>query len=102
MHRLVRTVLPGAFLVEIFPAMKRLPSWMAKWKREGLEWHRKDTEMFQGFMDGVEKTMVGPYPPFLCGGHQHHDIVQVSGEYKPSFAASLFERTDKHGLIRKE
>jgi len=60
MHRLVHAALPGAFLVEIFPAMKRLPSWMAKWKREGLEWHRKDTEMFQGFMDGVQKTMVRP------------------------------------------
>jgi hypothetical protein len=66
MHRLVSAALPGAFLVEIFPVMKRLPSWMAKWKREGLEWHRKDTEMFQGFMDGVRKTMVRPYPPFYA------------------------------------
>lgn len=61
MHRLVRSALPGAYLVEIFPAMKHLPTWMAKWKREGLEWHRKDTEMFQGFYDDVNKTMASAF-----------------------------------------
>lgn len=58
MHRLVRAALPGQFLVDIFPAMLHLPTWMAKWKREGLEFYRQDSEMFEGFMDGVEKSVV--------------------------------------------
>ena len=57
MHRLVRAALPGAYFVEIFPWMKYLPSWMAKWKREGLEWFRKDSMMFEGFYAGVQETM---------------------------------------------
>lgn len=57
-RRLVRATLPGAFLVEIFPVMKRLPSWMAKWKKEGLEWHRKDTILFQGIMNDAKDLAV--------------------------------------------
>jgi len=57
-HRFVRAALPGAYLVEIFPVMKHLPTWMAPWKKWGLEWYKKDSEMFQAFYDGVAKTMV--------------------------------------------
>jgi len=83
MHRLVRAALPGAFLVEIFPVMKYLPSWMAKWKREGLEWHRKDTEMFQDLMLDVEKQM-------------------KYGTNNPSFSSLLLDKRDKHALTKKE
>lgn len=38
--------------------MLHLPDWMAKWKREGLEWHRKDTEMFEGFIGKQEVLIV--------------------------------------------
>ena len=55
MHRLVRACLPGAYLVEIFPSMKHLPTWMAKWKREGLEWYRKDSVLFKSFLEDVGK-----------------------------------------------
>lgn len=27
--------------------MKSFPTWLAKWKRDGLEWHRQETEMFE-------------------------------------------------------
>ncbi|KAJ7818071.1 cytochrome P450 [Mycena olivaceomarginata] len=57
-RRLVRATLPGAFLVEIFPVMKRLPSWMAKGKKEGLEWHRKETILFQGIMNDAKDLAV--------------------------------------------
>ncbi|KAE9389979.1 cytochrome P450 [Gymnopus androsaceus JB14] len=82
-HRLVRAALPGAYLVEIFPMMLHLPNWMAKWKREGLEWHRKDTEMFEGFIDKVKTEMV------------------TQGN-KPSLAASLLNQQAKHDLSPKE
>ena len=38
--------------------MKHLPTWMAKWKREGLEWHDRETEMFEKFSDGVSEKKV--------------------------------------------
>ncbi|KAF8191538.1 cytochrome P450 [Mycena galopus ATCC 62051] len=66
-HRLVQATLPGAFLVEVFPVMKSLPLWMAKWKREGLEWHRKDTLLFEGLMnDAKELHRSGNLPPCLA------------------------------------
>ncbi|EIM88908.1 cytochrome P450 [Stereum hirsutum FP-91666 SS1] len=83
MHRLVRATLPGAFLVEIFPVMKRLPEFLAPWKKEGLEWHRRDTVMFQEFMDKVRGQM-------------------KAGESKPSFAAGLIEKEKHHNLSKKE
>nr|F1SY62.1 RecName: Full=Cytochrome P450 monooxygenase 58 [Postia placenta Mad-698-R]BAK09406.1 cytochrome P450 [Postia placenta] len=83
MRRLVMAGLPGRYLVEIFPIMKHLPTWMAKWKREGLEWHRRDTEMFEGFYDNVARFM-------------------ASGKYKPSLTAGLIERQEKNGLSKKE
>lgn len=58
MERTFQASLPGNFLVESFPSMLYLPSWMAKWKREGLNWHRKDTEMFRRLIDDVKADMV--------------------------------------------
>lgn len=58
MHRLVRAALPGAYLVEIFPSMRYLPTWMAKWKADGLKWHEQDTLMFEGLMDEVRQRWV--------------------------------------------
>ncbi|TDL16829.1 cytochrome P450 [Rickenella mellea] len=83
MHRLVRAALPGAYLVEIFPIMLYLPSWMAKWKREGLEWHRKDSIMFEGFMDNVQKKV-------------------ETGVSPACFASSLVENRKQHNLTKKE
>lgn len=58
MDRLVKSTLPGSFLVDIFPIMMYIPSWLAPWKREGLEWHRKDSIMFQEFMGEVKTNVV--------------------------------------------
>ncbi|KIM35765.1 hypothetical protein M413DRAFT_32229 [Hebeloma cylindrosporum] len=83
MERLMLAALPGAYMVDIFPIMKRLPTWIAPWKKWGLEWQKKDTDMFQGFYDGVAKTL-------------------DEGDAKPSFSSSLIERKEKHGLSNVE
>jgi hypothetical protein len=57
-QRLVRAASPGAYLVETFPVMKHLPTWIAPWKKWGLEWYKKDSAMFREFYDGVAKTLV--------------------------------------------
>ncbi|CAL1709871.1 unnamed protein product [Somion occarium] len=83
MHRLVQACLPGAFLVEIFPSMKHLPTWMAKWKRDGLEYHRKDSIMFEGFMNDAKDK-------------------KEKGTLEPCFAGTLIEDEKKYALTKKE
>ena len=61
--RIASAVVPGRFLVDIFPVMKHFPTWIAKWKRDGLAWHAAETEMFQGFNQGVSERMVRLYGP---------------------------------------
>ena len=56
--RIASAVVPGSFLVDVFPAMRHLPEWAAKWKREGRAWHRAETEMFEGFNRDVRERMV--------------------------------------------
>lgn len=58
-NRIVHAALPGTYLVENFPLMKYLPSWMARWKREGLEWHAQGSEMLEGFLFDVKERVVG-------------------------------------------
>jgi len=100
MHRVMQAVLPGAYLVEIFPVMKHLPTWMAPWKKWGLEWYKKDTEMFQGFYDGVAKAMVSSKSePEHENAHEGH---QREGDYKPSFTSSLIEHQEAHRLSNHE
>ena len=45
-------------MVDIFPAMNYLPIWMSKWKSDALEWHERETKMFEGFYNDVEEKMV--------------------------------------------
>ncbi|KAF5374224.1 hypothetical protein D9758_004661 [Tetrapyrgos nigripes] len=72
-HRLTRASQPGTFLVEFLPIMKYLPEALAPWKKEGNEWYRKDTAMFQGFLDDVQRKV-------------------NAGQAKATFAAGLLEQ----------
>ncbi|KAJ7843607.1 cytochrome P450 [Mycena olivaceomarginata] len=57
MHRTVDAGQPGNYLVEVFPIMKLISSWMAKWKRDALHWHREDTKMFEELLEPVQKAV---------------------------------------------
>ncbi|KAI0700081.1 cytochrome P450 [Cytidiella melzeri] len=76
-------VLPGAFFVDLIPAMKYLPTWLAKWKREGLAWHDQETRMFEGLNADVAKKM-------------------ASGTAQSSVVTELIEFEDQLGLSKKE
>lgn len=55
---LVQSAAPGRYMVELIPAMKYLPTWLAGWKRKGLEWHKKETQMLeQLFSDALKRTV---------------------------------------------
>ena len=68
MHRVLTASVPGAFLVEVFPVMLRIPKRFAKWKRWALEWHEKDTALFTEFLEGARTKIVGAQ--FSCGTHE--------------------------------
>lgn len=69
MDRLTHAALPGSYLVEIFPSMLYLPDWMAKWKREGCRWFRKDTQVFEGLLADVQNNMVSQSCPCRRASH---------------------------------
>ncbi|VDC04579.1 unnamed protein product [Peniophora sp. CBMAI 1063] len=53
-RKLVAAASPGAHLVELMPWMLRLPSWMAKWKRDALDAHHDAKQFFVGLLDEVD------------------------------------------------
>ncbi|KAF5326711.1 hypothetical protein D9619_004271 [Psilocybe cf. subviscida] len=58
LERVSKACIPGSSMVDIFPAINRLPLWMSKWKRDALKWHERETTMFEGFYREVEDKMV--------------------------------------------
>ncbi|KAG6853456.1 hypothetical protein C0991_004243 [Blastosporella zonata] len=81
--RLSNACIPGTSMVDLFPMLNYLPAWMAKWKRDALDWHQRESEMFEGFNAGVATKMAE-------GGAPH------------SFVTSLIETKDRNGLTSKE
>ncbi|PPQ95920.1 hypothetical protein CVT26_016143 [Gymnopilus dilepis] len=83
-HRITEAVAPGAFLVDIFPILKHAPLWAAKWKRDGLDWFRRQSEIFEGFNKRVEEKM------------------DLAGEDAHSFVSALVETRQRHKLTDTE
>jgi len=50
--RLAHAAAPGAHIVEIFPFLRYLPAFIAKWKRDAQAFFRKDSEMFLSLYQG--------------------------------------------------
>ncbi|PSR77855.1 hypothetical protein PHLCEN_2v7676 [Hermanssonia centrifuga] len=79
LKRLSNACLPGSYLVEYFPIILHLPDMLAKWKREGKEFFKKDTIMFEGLMDSVRMKL-------------------HAGETRACFATVLIEDEKKYDL----
>lgn len=102
MHRLEHAAHPGEYLVEVFHWMIYIPSWLAKWKREGLEWHRKDTEMFYALYESAKERVVCLIP-FVCPPcaqmNINNNALQKSGLAKPCLTSILMRKSE---LTEKE
>ena len=48
---LANACMPGKSMVDIFPLLNHLPLSLAKWKRDALEWHKRESQMFEEFND---------------------------------------------------
>ena len=62
MERIARATIPGSFLVDFFPSMLNLPPWIAKWKRDGLQWYQEADSMLEKYFDQgkTEKLCLPP------------------------------------------
>ncbi|KAF6802959.1 cytochrome p450 [Colletotrichum sojae] len=50
-HELERAGSPGAYLVDLFPALMRIPAWLAPWKRYLRARRRRDEAFFEELVD---------------------------------------------------
>jgi hypothetical protein len=91
MHRLTGAALPGAFLVDVFPILKRLPDWLYKPKGEGYQWYRKDNAMFNDWIDRVKKDMVRYLSYLMYALNLYLFLLQDEGAPPPSFGRVLLE-----------
>ena len=57
-YRVSGAAVPGTFLVDFFPIMNYLPAWLARWKREGNQWHLGMSKIFDNFNTDARRTMV--------------------------------------------
>ena len=88
-------------MVDLFPFINHFPLWMSKWKRDAIAWHKRESAMFEGFNDDVEKKMVSVLQtaeePILM------DILrQAKGEVEHCFVTNLVEGEAKNELTKKE
>ncbi|KAF4621791.1 hypothetical protein D9613_012201 [Agrocybe pediades] len=81
--RLSEAAAPGAYIVEFFHFLKHVPAWMAKWKREGMEWHEQETELFKSLNKDVE-------------------MKKKAEEMRSCFVGDLLDRQEQHRLSEKE
>ena len=93
----------GAYLVDIFPTMLYLPSWMAKWKRDGEKWFRMASNMFEEFYEDVRLKMVSVVlVTFKCDQPAKGFVIQLEHPENPCFAAMLIHDNEKLRLTSPE
>ncbi|THV02577.1 cytochrome P450 [Dendrothele bispora CBS 962.96] len=83
MQRNVAAGTTGANLVEVFPILKYVPSWMAKWKRDAMRYYQEDTKFFEELLSYPQKAL-------------------DDGDPTPCFSTTWIQNADKNGLNPKE
>lgn len=73
-----------------------LPDMLAKWKREGKEFFKKDTIMFEGLMDSVRMKMVRLLR--FCRENSLRFKMQNAGETRACLATALIEDEKNYDL----
>ncbi|KAI0792988.1 cytochrome P450 [Irpex lacteus] len=74
---------PGVYLVDFFPVLKYLPSWMARWKREGTAWNRAHWQLAKQWEESVASRI-------------------ASGEPQDGLVADLIAGRSRYGLLDEE
>ncbi|TKA74677.1 hypothetical protein B0A55_04707 [Friedmanniomyces simplex] len=66
-HHLERIVSPGSYLVDTFPILMHLPSWLAPFKREGVRLHAEELDLFGTLLEEGTKASESQAEPNFCG-----------------------------------
>lgn len=82
-HELERVASPGAYLVDIFPSMLRIPDFLAPWKRYLKAQQRRDEAFFTEMVERTKKDM-------------------EAGKKARSWARTWLETKEKWGLSDRE
>ncbi|KAJ9609684.1 hypothetical protein H2200_006012 [Cladophialophora chaetospira] len=56
-HTVERVASPGAYLVDTFPSLMYLPSWLAPFKREAASLHDFEIKLFRGLISEVKEKI---------------------------------------------
>ncbi|KAK5164027.1 uncharacterized protein LTR77_010118 [Saxophila tyrrhenica] len=62
-HTLERVASPGAYLVDTFPILMKLPKFLAPFKKELQELHREEHSLFRGLLEDVRERMKNDSAP---------------------------------------
>ncbi|KAL9115954.1 MAG: hypothetical protein Q9227_000322 [Pyrenula ochraceoflavens] len=65
-HNLERIASPGSYLVDTFPSLNLLPSFLAPWKREGARLHAEELDLFTSLLNSANPAnspKSNPPPP---------------------------------------
>lgn len=67
--RFASTLAPGAFLVDVIPALMWVPSWFpgAGWKRESAKWAKEDYDLYMEMLEAARENK-DRRPSFISEG----------------------------------
>ncbi|KAK5717274.1 hypothetical protein LTR15_009167 [Elasticomyces elasticus] len=66
-NHLERIASPGSYLVDTFPILMHLPTWLAPFKREGNALHAEELDLFSTLLDEGTKASESRTEPNFCG-----------------------------------
>ena len=94
-HTVERVASPGVYLVDAFPILMRLPSFLAPFKREGKRLHDEEISLFRGLLqEGVEASKDAPSPESanFCGKWAaNRKAYDISDDHVAYVIGTLFE-----------
>ncbi|KAK3075062.1 hypothetical protein LTR53_001960 [Teratosphaeriaceae sp. CCFEE 6253] len=94
-HTVERVASPGAYLVDAFPVLMRLPSLLAPFKREAKTLHAEEISLFRDLLrEGVQASESAPDPGSanFCGKWaQNRDAYDLSHDHVAYVIGTLFE-----------
>lgn len=92
-HTVERVASPGAYLVDMIPALMYLPSFLAPFKREGARLHKEELTLFRQLLyDGVQASQKGTHEENFCGKwSSNKDSYKLSDDHAAYAIGTLFE-----------
>lgn len=92
-HTLERVASPGAYLVDTIPALMKLPSFLAPFKREGARLHQEEINLFRDLLaEGIEISQKESGENNFCGKwYNNKETYNISDDHAAYAIGTLFE-----------